>query len=120
MIWNDGWTQGRFRVNDFGIPEFKTSRSMLLYLSEELRKGAWFNGIQLNIDYGKDENGKVRIEVSIPGKEGENNGTLSIPMRQEGDWEQIELNDIIKSFRTTGTLSLPQQSSEEEIMPEKS
>ena len=120
MIWNDGWTQGRFRVNDFGIPEFKTSRSMLLYLSEELRKGAWFNGIQLNIDYGKDENGKVRIEVSIPGKEGENNGTLSIPMRQEGDWEQIELNDIIKSFRTTGTLYLPQQSSEEEIMPEKS
>jgi hypothetical protein len=41
-------------------------------------------------------------------------------MRQEGDLEQIELNDIIKLFRRTGTLSLLQQSSEEETMQEKS
>ena len=74
---------------------------MLWYLSEELRNGISHNGLQLNIDYGKDENGNVMIEVSIPGMANE---AISILMRQDGDWEQLELNDIIKTFRNTGTL----------------
>lgn len=101
MIWNDGWTQGRFRANDWGKPEFKGYRSLLWYLSEELRNGISHNGLQLNIDYGKDDNGNVMIEVSIPGMANE---AISIPMRQDGDWEQLELNDIIRTFRNTGTL----------------
>jgi hypothetical protein len=102
MIWNDSGTEGRFRANDSWKPEFKGYRSLLWYLSEELRNGISHNGINLVIDYDRDKNGNIRIDVSIPDNEGEHKETISIPMRQKGNWEQLELNDIIRNYRNTG------------------
>ncbi len=107
MIWNDTWTQGRFRANEGWKPEFKGYKSILWFLSEELRNGISHNGIQLNIDYGKDKSGNIMIKVSLPEREGMANEAIPIPMRQEGDWEQHELNDVIKNYRLTGTLQQP-------------
>ena len=107
MIWGTPLTQGRFRVIDGWKPEFKGYMSLLWFLSEEFRNGVSHNGINLNIDYSRDENGNIWIDITIPETDGNPRESISIPMRQEGDWEQVELNDIIKTFRSTGTLQLP-------------
>jgi len=117
MIWNDTWTQGRFRANEGWKPEFKGYKSMLWFLSEELRNGISYNGSQLNIDYSRDENGNITIEISIPEREDVTDNTIRIPMRQAGDWEQHELNDIIRKFRNSGTLQWPNSQGETAEQP---
>ena len=105
-IWNESWTQGRFRVDNDWKPKFMRSISLLWFLSEEFRNGISYNGIYLDIDYDRDDNGNIRIDVCIPDTGGEPKETISIPLRQEGDWEQLELNDIIRNYRITGKLQV--------------
>lgn len=103
MVRNDSWTEGRFRSVDGWKPEFKGYKSILWFLSEEIRQGISHDGIRLNIDYRKGDAEQLEIVISKPAAEGtEPHADIVIPFRQEGDWEQYQLNEIIKSFRETG------------------
>ena len=107
MIWKEPSTEGRFRAIGGWKPEFKGYKSILWFLSEELRNGISHNGVNLIIDFRKTDDENITIDVSLPEKEGVVNEPISIPMRTEGDWEQLKLNGIIKTYREQGILQRP-------------
>lgn len=107
---SDLWRDGRFRSNGDNPwkPEFKGGRgtSLLWFFTTAWREGSLGHGnAHLSVDYGKTPDDGMDIKVYVLDENDQEIESKTIPFRQDGDWEQDDLNTVIRSFRETGRLT---------------
>lgn len=106
---SESWREGRFRSNGGNSwkPEFKggNGTSLLWFLTTAWREGELNREkLHLSIDYDKTTGDEMNISVRLLNENNTEIDSRPIPFRQEGDWEQTELNEVIQLFRKTGHL----------------
>ncbi len=106
---SEPWREGRFRSNGDNPwkPEFNgwNGTSLLLFLTPAWRaEGLNRENLHLSIDYYKTTGDEMEISVRVLDENGQEIDSETIPFRQDGDWEQEDLNTVIQSFRETGAL----------------
>ena len=108
----ESWREGRFRANGSKPwkPEFKggNGTSLLRFLTEAWRtKGLYREKLHLSIDYDKTIGDEMNVTVRVLDENDHEIELSTIPFRQEGDWEQTELDKVIDNFQKFGKLNSP-------------
>ena len=109
---SESWREGRFRSNGHNLwkPEFNgwNGTSLLWFLTTAWRtEGLNREKLHLSIDYDKTKGDEMNITVRVLDENDHEIESSTIPFRQEGDWEQTELDKVIDNFQKFGKLNSP-------------